>query len=731
MTLRMIFPALAFLVTLVAGAGAAFAQNTGFFDPVGQADRMHQWAEYLFVGAIGDSVNQPALAGIGKMMLVINGALLAVASVLLAYNVIAGIAQSAHEGKILGKRWSSLWAPVRPVIGLAMLVPLPSGYAAVQVLVLTIAGLGWSVANTAWEAVVSGVASGTASITHPHVPEARGTIEELLRREVCWQAVNRQMQMMVAAPDVRRSKVTDAPAERRVSEKGIRWDYGPVCGTVTLSLPDSTAPNRTIAVGIAGQIEELMRRMRLDARRLAYATMPGTGVDAAPNPPPVTTWMREYSQVVGQAVAAARDQQEVEARRRFEEQAKQGGFVYAGSWYHTIANLNTEFVQAASLRPEFTGPNLQRLPTLGGGLEVGTVMGAYEGWWRTYVEPAVNVEAEVALGTQGDSTWERLLSPGKWEWIYDQLDMTNDTPLDNTGGINPLAELTGFGHKLLWTTEGVLIAATANYAALSSAAKATDAISKIPGVGWFSGTIGGATIGAMKGTFEFLKEFFFFILGGMFMAGAVLAYWLPMIPYVLWFIALLGYLTFLLEAVVASTLWAFAHVRMDGEGIAGEAGKTGYEMVFNLLTRPLLMVVGLVMGYLVFFVAAEFLSETFYAAMRGAMGSHIVGLVGLLVLTIMFVYLFFLAANKSFALIHALPDRVAIWAGAGRGVQPLGEDGDMNKGSQVVVGGVMQKAETSVGTSRYHSRMLGGKKPPGGEGGSSDKKGHDFSDTMP
>jgi conjugal transfer/type IV secretion protein DotA/TraY len=709
------------IFVLVASMDHAVAQQVGFFEPAAPGDKMTEWMSYIFVGAMGDG-ESPA-AGLGEMMAVINGGILTIATVLLTYNVIAGVAQSAHEGKILGQRWSSLWAPIRPVLGLAMLVPLPSGYCAIQALVLAIAGLGVTLANTAWETVVEGVASGTASITSPYVPGAQSTIEEIMRREVCWQALDRQLRVMQVSASARRARISATPAAMRQSANGVLWDYGHFCGSITLSLPDETAAGRTITVAIGNEISSLMSQMRPLARQLAYTAMPGTGVKTAPAAPDISAWLRTYSDTVGQAVAHARSEQDSEARRQFSDQAKQGGFVYAGSWYHTIAALNSEFLQAAQLKPEFTGPNLYLLADLNGGQEVGTAMGVFEGWWRTYVQPKSNLETDVVLATEGDSTWERLISPGKWEWIYSALDMSN--------GTNPLAELTGFGHKLLWTTEATLLAATTTYSVAKGAEKAAEAGSNVPIVGWFAGTVGAGAAGAITGAFEFLKEFFFFILGGMFVAGAALAYWLPMVPYILWLVSLLGYLVFLVEAVVASTLWAFAHVRMDGDGLAGEAGKTGYEMVFNLLTRPVLMVTGLVIGYLIFSVGAAFIGETFYAAMRGAMGSHIVGLIGLLVLTVMFVYLFVLVANKSFSLIHVLPDRVAIWLGAGKGAQPLGEEGDMQKVSGVAVGGVVQKAENATSTSRYQSRMLAGKHSNAGPIKKENKEKFTAKDTIP
>ena len=71
----------------------------------------------------------------------VNLAILSIAGVLFLYNVTAGLLQSAHEGEILGRRWSSLWAPLRVLFAVALLIPLPGlgGYNVVQ------AGTAWLV----------------------------------------------------------------------------------------------------------------------------------------------------------------------------------------------------------------------------------------------------------------------------------------------------------------------------------------------------------------------------------------------------------------------------------------------------------------------------------------------------------------------------------------------------------------------------------------------------------
>ncbi|MGO9845563.1 MAG: DotA/TraY family protein [Methylocella sp.] len=73
--------------------------------------------------------------------------------------------------------------------------------------------------------------------------------------------------------------------------------------------------------------------------------------------------------------------------------------------------------------------------------------------------------------------------------------------------------------------------------------------------------------------------------------GLTIAFVLPMIPWVMWIAGVAGYLILVCEAVVAVPLWMLAHMTFEGEGLHGR-GLAGYELIFNLLFRPVLMLLG-------------------------------------------------------------------------------------------------------------------------------------------
>jgi defect-in-organelle-trafficking protein DotA len=69
----------------------------------------------------------------GALMNIFNGAVLSLASIFAFYTIVSAVVQTAHDGEVLGKRYSSLWVPIRSAAGIAAIVPA-GGFSAVQML---------------------------------------------------------------------------------------------------------------------------------------------------------------------------------------------------------------------------------------------------------------------------------------------------------------------------------------------------------------------------------------------------------------------------------------------------------------------------------------------------------------------------------------------------------------------------------------------------------------------
>jgi conjugal transfer/type IV secretion protein DotA/TraY len=79
-----------------------------------------------------------------------NMAMLIVAVFIVLYYVVILVAETAQSGTPFGKRFDTIWAPIRLVVAVGLLVPVSFGYNSAQFIVLYSAKFGSSFATNAW-----------------------------------------------------------------------------------------------------------------------------------------------------------------------------------------------------------------------------------------------------------------------------------------------------------------------------------------------------------------------------------------------------------------------------------------------------------------------------------------------------------------------------------------------------------------------------------------------------
>ena len=161
------------------------------------------------------------------------------------------------------------------------------------------------------------------------------------------------------------------------------------------------------------------------------------------------------------------------------------------------------------------------------------------------------------------------------------------------------------------------------------------------------------------------------VLGLLLIAGAVLAYLLPALPFIRFLFAMLGWIVAV--AVLAVTVFAAAHVtRGDGNRLATQATRLGWLFLPGLILRPPVMLFGLIAGYFVFLAGIGLFNEVWLPQMRDAGASGGLGPIGFLAMLALYVTIAYGLMNASFKLIDLLPSAVLDWIG-GRG--GAGDDG--------------------------------------------------------
>ncbi|MDP3269006.1 MAG: type IVB secretion system protein DotA [Legionella sp.] len=140
----------------------------------------------------------------GVMFGVFNSAVLALGGIIIMYTLMVSTMNTAHEGQMLGQKWSSIWIPVRSTMGLALLIPKASGYCLMQIFVMWIVVQGVGAADKIWEAalgylnrggvIIQAQANPTITLTQSATSGVAGGAQIILTGQVCMLGLQKQLQ---------------------------------------------------------------------------------------------------------------------------------------------------------------------------------------------------------------------------------------------------------------------------------------------------------------------------------------------------------------------------------------------------------------------------------------------------------------------------------------------------------------------------------------------------------
>jgi conjugal transfer/type IV secretion protein DotA/TraY len=182
-----------------------------------------------------------------------NSGVLFFGSILLTWVTVTGAAHTANDGEALGKRWSSMWTPIRTIGGTASLLPLASGYSVVQAFVLTVVIWGVGLASGLWEKVTEYATVGSV------VDQAMASVVDdenfnlaalaAVRMTVCARAAEKMINAAVYHADGSQEKfilspytdITTAADGSQIHRTIYRYDVptwpgaGAACGDITVT----------------------------------------------------------------------------------------------------------------------------------------------------------------------------------------------------------------------------------------------------------------------------------------------------------------------------------------------------------------------------------------------------------------------------------------------------------------------------------------------------------------
>ncbi len=683
-TLMLAFGAIAavfFASSFVLGAGQAFAASgpSLFSTPSPSTDLALKYISQAF-GVPIDGVPSGAVDGVVEGFQQIMGlysiAMLVLGGFILLYIISFAVMSTAHEGRFGGGSFNQVWAPIRLVVAIGLLVPLPmsgfNGYNSGQYIVMKLAELGSALATNLWVPFATSLANKGDMIGRPTLAPTITVVLGVLKNEFCVASYNKVL-VEAHLPDLPMSAmlVPGTGGTKTVYYTTESDNTGTYCGTTSYDLVTIGSP---MAQGISIAYETAYKNMRQNVRDLAETLTDDKYIsvveaqtgnesdikDLLANEIPLI--VADYNIELASAVDDIAAASSKAAKESLTSDIEQAGWAGAAMWFNTIARLNSEIMSAARGLPTSTLPTYTTNVVSAAGTKTMTEqLQARAKILDSYLKPnnlvqmfgAKGVALDAGAVTSGDvrapSVFAGLTDTSSGSegakvsgWfgkvltnffadgtgIFGSIGVGSGTKLSE---VNPLAELSLIGDWLL-NKSLIMIGAGSIIASIVDAPLIT------------------------------LMVFAFAMMGVS--GGVLLVYVLPLLPFIRFLFSVAGWLLNILEAIVAIPLIAVAHLTTKGEGISGDLARTSYFMIFSIFLRPALLIIGLITALMMFTVSIGILNDMFKYAVDGFRGDGATGSNGglsVFFFTVMYVVIAYNLCNMCFKLIEEIPNRALTW----------------------------------------------------------------------
>ena len=617
---------------------------------------------------------------IGTMLGHLAGFALCLAAAFVCYGIILQIHRAAESGRVLSETTSSWW-PVRTTLAVAMMFPLGTGFSAGQAGVVKVSLWGIGMARSLYQGTIQAIGPDAMPIAQPMIPGTKTVVAGLIQSEMCRALINAASGQpnMVPAP----SPVTGTP----VSGAGgyVTWSYSlaagnetapPVCGTVTIREPLQGATNlggvsvdmAGIQMAILSSVVAEIRPVAESVARSLWRTRQSSSLD--PLMMLLTSASANYTAQLTQAATRITQSlrsslQAADARtgsiglQQNQTRLQALGWTGAGAYYLEIARLNGTTLSLLSATPVLNAPSYLGL---GQGLasDIAPLQAAvltFSDRIMTYAETADGMEVAggnadlfsgATPGEDGAGAIEQLV---RKLHISERVLNAFLSAVAPTGlrWADPFAALIDLGQKMVLIAVTALGAAGLLASTTGSAATAAVNVLTLNFAGAAATVIGHLMM-------NFVAVPIFLGCMALLVPGLLIAFVLPMIPFAIWIAGVAGYFITVCEAVVALPMWMFAVLSFQGDGLHGR-GIDGVALLANLIFRPVLMLFGLMLGYVIFAAMSWLVMQSFgiAAGFVFAGGWLVANLLGVVVLLCLFVLLEVTIALLSFRMISLVP----------------------------------------------------------------------------
>jgi len=626
---------------------------------------------------------------LGEMFKTFNMFIFVTAMIWFTYTCVGGLAQTMHEGVVLGQRMSTVWLPIRVAFGAASLMPVFGGWAFCQALMVIGATMGIAGANAISKTAIDSSAAFQVTVN------PMGSVKQAT------QLHDVERHILLGAACTRAANALNKESVFYEVNNNPRTDYSPTitsgtttivmefpnnqgdsgCGKIKLTFsPRSNNPTMsdwtgsTFGFRINGINYEGIRSVSMESHKKTLKAVYDLGnkvIDGALSTEANSAEIKKAIVVLNQGyfgsytqtfqdqlatmTASATGASNMSAiNDQLLSTMKEGGWATLGIWYGVFAEVNEAMNEMLDPVATFDNPKIA-LTSVDESVQAaisGLISSA-----QSKPETLDNAVGNVSLG--------QYIMGG----AMSALGGSSATGMSKT--INPIITYKNIGDNALALAQTLYFAYQAIKAIPGASAIATVAATAAEKIS----SVASNGSGIMKAVSSIATD-----AGGLlvpvafilFVTAAAMAFYLPMLPFIQWFAALVQWFTSVLESLVGASLWALAHFDSDGDGM-GQRTSYGYLYLFNNFARPIILTLAFFFASGTVTVLGTFLFKYFGLAVASAQGNSLTGLMSIVAYLVILTVLGMSLINSSFSLLLGMPDRLIGWIGQNSGSH-VGQD---------------------------------------------------------
>ncbi|MGS1026798.1 DotA/TraY family protein [Burkholderia glumae] len=609
-----------------------------------------------------------------------NAGVLLIGGILAAYTIFSATVNTAHEGEVMGKSYSTAWLPIRYAIGTSIVLPIVGGgYCVMQAIVMWLVVQGIGLADNVWGAFMSNPTStANTKISTTNREQILSVAKIAFRNSVCYRA----FAQATNSGDSDGFLGWKTTYKYSMSKTDTGYTYGDSsswlrtngCGTITYPMPlkntinTNTTSSSTSNTGYLGNIGTIFQSIDVSAINDAQKAQTDTLVQAMDNLAQQTVSKRSQGDISAQDAQALYAQIEsatdtyvnniksvatsyanTDAFSKMKASATDQGWILGGAWFTRIVQINQQIADAVNLTPtgDRKSPSSGLLGDSALFKDASKLLQSADAVLNQSADGSIdsfNTESQTEDDKKGQSVDSSGLILKAQAKVLEVISTVNLYDLKNDNR-HPLIILQDLGNRLetiCWAIMTTLIAVIGIASTV---------------LGPFSG---GITTGVE------ILGWFVNIPVKILMASAYGAsYILPNMPFIIWIGCITGWILLVIEGVIAAPMWAIMHLHPGGQGFVSDRSANGYSLMLSLLLRPVLMIFGLMSSLVISSVIGEFINKVYFevfAQNTGATNGW-TALSGLAVGTVLYVIVMFIFIRKCFGLMHQLPDQMLQWFG--------------------------------------------------------------------